>query len=474
MKFDRFVLIFRTDRGIYMKNKLHLLFTATALMTPSVFGAISEAVFEDHHVAASSKSIVEIASRAIEFRREGNLEAAARVYAGYAMRHDAGLFNVVYAARMIEKLGCFSEAINVLEWSKIHPATRYFKETADAEINRLSQLKNEQTGTSSKPTAVSTGRPSVDLSVATGAGAMVALSAAPSAVENKGRYTRMYSTLQERWKIAVAVEEDLKRFFFDKGIDNSELMSTAMLELMYGFLIEHPEIYISDLENFGLFTVAEYNTAMRAVTIPQIQQLKSKLLDQSLAAFEKGQALYATIVQVGGTRSGHYTVVVIERNGKVHMINTMGVIAKRLEADDPYVYIMPELVKALNTHKGFAPIVFTAASNVRTGIQDADAGSNSCGIYSFVYWAALMMTQDMNAYKRVTAAASDGYLGGYEDIVRAATLKKEMGEIVQIDDKSKANEFGIQYFKNPSAEVQGSFEREVRERLQLKLTEFVQ
>lgn len=117
-----------------------------------------------------------------------------------------------------------------------------------------------------------------------------------------------------------------------------------------------------------------------------------------MPAFEKGQKLYATIIQVGGAGSGHFTVVVIENNGNVHMINTMGVISERLANDDPYLYIMPKLVEALNAHKDpAAPIVFKATTNVRTGIQDADALSNSCGIYSFVYWAVLMMTQDINA-----------------------------------------------------------------------------
>ena len=290
--------------------------------------------------------------------------------------------------------------------------------------------------------------------------------AAPSPTENKIRYQRMYLGLKETWKAVAG--SNLQEFFFDRGVEGSELSSTAVLELMYGFLIEHPEIYIPDLENFGLFTIAAYDKAKSAVTIPQIPQLKNKLLNQSLAAFEKGQKLYATIVQVGGSRSGHYTLVVIENNGNVHMINTMGA-HKGGAAEDPYVHIMPELVKALNTHKGTAPIVFTAASNVRTGIQDADAGSNSCGIYSFVYWAALMMTQDINAYKRVTAVAAEGYLGDYNGILKAAIHTKAMDAIVQVDDLSKANEFGIRYFKNPNAEVQTRFELDVRDRLQLKL-----
>jgi hypothetical protein len=293
----------------------------------------------------------------------------------------------------------------------------------------------------------------------------------PAAVPaaNKIRYETMYADLQERWK--EVAEANLKEFFFNQGVEKSELTSTAILELMYGFLIERPEIHIPDLENFGLFTIANYNTTTQAVAIPQILQLKNKLLNQALAAFETGQKLYATIVQVGGAGSGHYTLVVIERDGKVHMINTMGIIAEGLAGDDPYVHIMPELVKALNTHKGTAPIVFTAASNVRTGIQDADAGSNSCGIYSFVYWAALMMTQDINAYKRVTAAAAEGYLEDYNGILKASIHTKAMDAIVQVDDLSKANEFGIRYFKNPRAEMQTRFELDVRDRLQLKLTE---
>ena len=291
----------------------------------------------------------------------------------------------------------------------------------------------------------------------------------PSSADNKGRYTGMYLGLQERWKVAAAAEDFLQEFFFNGRAEGSELTSTAVLELMYGFLINHPEIYIPDLESFGLFTIASYNTTTHAVTIPQVEQLKNKLLHQALAAFTKGQKLYTTIVQVGGSGSGHYTLVVIERDGKVHMINTMGAFAGDSKYD-PYTYIQPELVKALNTHKGSAPIVFTAASNVRTGIQDADARSNSCGIYSFVYWAALMMTQDINAYKRVTAAASEGYLSEYKSILNAVTHESSIDAIVQVDDPSKANDFGVKYLKNPSAEVQAKFERDVRAHLQVKLT----
>ncbi len=125
-------------------------------------------------------------------------------------------------------------------------------------------------------------------------------------------------------------------------------------------------------------------------------------------------------------------------------------------------------------HKGTAPIEFKAATNVRTGIQDANAGSNSCGIYSFVYWTALMMTQDMNAYKRVTATASEGYLGGYEDILKAATHKNAMDVIVQVENVSKrivVEDCTILCYENPNAAVQAKFERDVRSRLQLKLNE---
>jgi len=406
--------------------------------------------------ASSSISIVDTARKAGSYEQSGNLQAAATEYADYATRPDALWHDVLFATQMIERLGVFNKAIEVFEWSQTHPKTGCFTDLAASEIVRLSKASEVRT----TPAAA------IPSPAATGSEAMGTPAAVPAA--NKIRYETMYADLQKTWK-AVA-EANLKEFFFNQGVEKSELTSTAILELMYGFLIEHPEVHIPDLENFGLFTIANYNTTTQAVTIPQLSQLKNKVLNQALAAFETGKKLYATIVQVGGAGSGHYTLVVIERDGKVHMINTMGIIAEGLAGDDPYVHIMPELVKALNTHKGTAPIVFTAASNVRTGIQDADAGSNSCGIYSFVYWAELMMTQDINAYKRVTAAAAEGYLSDYEGILKAAIHTKAMDAIVQVDDLSKANEFGIRYFKNPNAEVQTRFELDVRDRLQLKLT----
>lgn len=434
---------------------------------------------KDCKVPNSSASIVEIVSRAGELTRAGNPKAAAKLYADYTMQPDALWFNILFATKMIEGLSCFEQAIAALEWSKTQTNTQYFAHKAESEIDRLTQaakLHREQAAIPQMPVTASTvavmrmPEASTDLPSATGAGAMATASAAFSAAENKSRYEKMYERLQSEWRVVAAAEESPQALFFDRDVNHSELTSTAVLELMYGFVIEHPEIYISDLENFGLFTIANYNTTTHAVTIPQVQQLKNKLLHQALGAFAKGQKLYATIVQIGGAGSGHYTVVVIEHDGKVHMINTMSAFVGDSKYD-PYAHIQPELVKALNTHKGATAITFTAGSNVRTGIQDADALSNSCGIYSFVYWAALMMTQDMAAYKRVTAAAADGRLASCSDIGAAAAYPRMMDKIVQVDDLSKPNAFRIRYFKNPNAAVQSKFEQELRARLLAKLKE---
>jgi hypothetical protein len=461
-----------------MKYTLKSLLTTTVLTVPSVFGAAAQddGLFGTQQATQSSLSIVDVVSRVYEQKKAGNHEAAARVYAEYGMQPDAIWFNIRFSTQEIEELGYLDMAAAVFEWSKTHPKTQCFKDVADAEILRLLRLRQaseshaKQQATQAKeltPAGIESAAP-----VASSAVPVVVPEAvvAPGVVvnaANKIRYEAMYAELKEVWKAVAG--RNLHALFFDGGVEGSELTYTAILELMYGFLIEHPEINIPDLQNFGSFTIANYDETTHVATISQMQQLKNKLLNQALAAFAKGQKLFATVVQIGGAGSGHFTVVVIECDGKVHMINTMGNFPG-LKREDPYVHIMPVLVNALNSHKGAVPIEFTAGSNVRTGIQDADALSNSCGIYSFVYWAALMMTQDINSYKRVTAAAADGYLAGYEDIIKAATHSRAIDRIAQV--VGGADEYGIQYLKNPSAEVQARFERDVRDRLQLKLTEF--
>jgi hypothetical protein len=136
---------------------------------------------------------------------------------------------------------------------------------------------------------------------------------------------------------------------------------------------------------------------------------------------------------------------------------------------------MTKLVNALTANKGASSITFTAGTNVRTGIQDADACTNSCGLYSFAYWAALMVSQDMNAYKRITAAAEEGALKTYDDIASVAvSAGPEIDTIKQVKDEAKSrNSHGIPYFKNPKAEVQADFELSLREWLKDKLQNYL-
>jgi hypothetical protein len=275
-------------------------------------------------------------------------------------------------------------------------------------------------------------------------------------------YSDKYALIKQDWKAAALGVENL---FFEGDAINSELTDTAILALMYRFLIDNPEVKIPDLDNFKVFTIANYTPATYTAIV-EPKTIQNSLLIPALTAFRDGKNLYATIVQVGGAGSGHYTVVVIEKTGKVHMINTFKPYEGEA-AKEPYQYILTALVNSLNVQKGAEDINFMVESNIRTGIQDPDIGSNSCGIYSFVYWAALMMTQTMDAYQRITAAASDGKLTIYGDIKAASSYSRTEPQVVQILDRTDG--FGVQYFKNPHAEEQARFEQNLRAWLQAEL-----
>lgn len=292
---------------------------------------------------------------------------------------------------------------------------------------------------------------------------------------NTARYTAHFMDLKQTWKeTAGGLEGGVEGFFFDTTSAekaSAELQYPALLALKYRFLCEHPDINIPDLENFGVFTIGTYDTTTHAATIRTAEMVQN-LLNPALKAFEQGANLYASIVQIGGANSGHYTLAGIEKSGRVHLINTIGLIARGLESEDPYRYIMPNLVEALNANKGASSITFTAGTNVRTGIQDADAGSNSCGLYSFTYWAALMLTQDMNAYKRITAAAEDGRLRTYDDIASVAVSAGQGVDVVR--QVTLVSSQGFQHQRNPKADVQARFELSLRQWLMNELPKYAQ
>lgn len=273
-------------------------------------------------------------------------------------------------------------------------------------------------------------------------------------------YAERYGAIKNNWKEPMRIlGGSVQSFFFEGNPVKSELTDAAVLSLMYRFLKDNPSVVIPDLDNFRVFTIANYDPATHIATT-QDEQINKTLLSQARATFAKGKKLYANIVQVGGAGSGHYTVVVIEKNGRVNIINTFKpYIGEALE--EPYQYILTAVVSSLNSQKTDEDITFVEGENIRTGIQDSDIGSNSCGIYSFVYWAALMLTQDIDAYKQVTAAASEGALNRYEDILTAASYPRKADKIQQIQDR--VGEFGEVYFKNPNAERQVEFEASLRE-----------
>lgn len=78
-----------------------------------------------------------------------------------------------------------------------------------------------------------------------------------------------------------------------------------------------------------------------------------------------------------------------------------------------------------------------------------------------------MLTQNMDAYQRVTAAASDGRLARYGDINAAASYGRKLTYITQVFDRRDG--FGITYYKNPHADIQAGFELDLRRWLQSEL-----
>ncbi|QOL20270.1 tetratricopeptide repeat protein [Candidatus Bodocaedibacter vickermanii] len=130
-----------------MKHIAKSLFFTSILTVPSMFGAESKIAdsMEGRYTTHSSVSIVDIVSQAGEFIRANDSQSAARVYADYAMHPDALWFHILFSVQMIERLGHFNIAIDVLKWSKIQSNTHYFKLSADAKILKLRQALDAQT-----------------------------------------------------------------------------------------------------------------------------------------------------------------------------------------------------------------------------------------------------------------------------------------------------------------------------------------
>ncbi|MCP5322837.1 MAG: hypothetical protein H6492_02385 [Candidatus Paracaedibacteraceae bacterium] len=285
-------------------------------------------------------------------------------------------------------------------------------------------------------------------------------------------YASRYNRLKNDWKNIVRFEETPVEFFFESEAATAEITDVALQALMYRFLIDNPSVSIPDLDSFRVFTVADYTPGTHRAVIRD-REVKNSLLEQAKSAFSAGKRLYASVVQVGGAEGGHYTVVVIENTGKVHMLNTFKPY-EGTPSEEEYQYILRALVVSLNAQKGSSSIVFSEGINTRTGIQDSDIASNSCGLYSFAYWAALMATQDMDAYQRVTAAASDGRLARYGDINAAASYGRKLTHITQVFDREERLVIdgiaeNIKYYKNPHADIQAGFESDLREWLQREL-----
>ncbi len=125
-----------------MKVILKSLLITTVLTVPSVFGSgFAETTFsEDFSSTKSSISMADIILQADKNERDGDLNAAAQIYVGYATQQPNVLwFHVLFSVKNMERLGFFGDAIGLLEWSKIQSNTRYFAHKADSEIARLEQ-----------------------------------------------------------------------------------------------------------------------------------------------------------------------------------------------------------------------------------------------------------------------------------------------------------------------------------------------
>lgn len=270
------------------------------------------------------------------------------------------------------------------------------------------------------------------------------------------KYQQTYDRLKALWKSQVygkSEKEHYKLFFQqDEAIsgledenDSPEALSAGALTekslqaLMFRFLIETPTIDIPNEDKISVISAKVMDTPDQNIQIDH-QKLKETLIDPALKFFTvQNKNTYANIVKVEGKGGGKYVVVVIEKNGKVYLIDPS------TQQKTYHLNILSEIVKSLNSQKPHdMDTNFHTDSEdiVYTGIQGASAGSTSSGIYAFTYWASIMSTDALDAFERINGADSEEttLLQEYDSIKMASVYSKKLKKVPGL---SNANNFEL-------------------------------
>jgi hypothetical protein len=254
-------------------------------------------------------------------------------------------------------------------------------------------------------------------------------------------YQKKYNELQKQWKTQLngkSLKEQYSLFFeqddflnnkTNKGseiiktgeykttsFDNSaqgapaelssgNLKTNAIKALMLRFLSDISPIDVP----IDSIDVVSANVLSSKVTVDE-KFIKSVMLNPALDAFKnKGKKIYASVLRLDGEGNGQYVVVVIDKDGKVRIIDPVSRVK-------PYKdNLLLAVVDALNKARTVMDMAFSAYKNdldsndsafVNTGIAGPDNDNTKSGIYAFTYWAGLMKEDNIDAYKSINGAAA--------------------------------------------------------------------
>ncbi|MDP3935685.1 MAG: hypothetical protein Q8Q56_01660, partial [Alphaproteobacteria bacterium] len=103
-----------------------------------------------------------------------------------------------------------------------------------------------------------------------------------------------------------------------EALSSGNLTPNAIQSLMLRYLSDNPEI---DIPVGSINTASAFITSENIVKLDQAL-LKSSILDPTLDAFmKKNRSVYSSVIRLEGAGNGQYVVVVIDKYGKVSLID---------------------------------------------------------------------------------------------------------------------------------------------------------
>ncbi len=269
-------------------------------------------------------------------------------------------------------------------------------------------------------------------------------------------YKAKYRQLKQRWGIqdgnTLSLRKKSSVFFkeeeallnsqssFDEiSQRSSELTEEAILALQMRFLIDNPEISIKsqNLENLRVMNVSASEELPNSVKFAP-SDLTDVWIRPTLDKFHQKSTkeVYASIIRVTAGNQQNFVVVVAHKDGRVDLIDPTSITKQYNEK------ILQTCVDGLNSSQTTSDKTQfrKERSTIYTGIQASGAALPSSSIYAFSYWAATLSSQNLDAYKSLNGAYSEGNLTTYSQLVPAAVYSKESPKVTGLQNENRFDE----------------------------------